>query len=155
MIHGPRNKGNLNLLYNVVKKGIPWPLAAYNNKRSFLSIDNLNYLIGQRLMNPTVVSGVYNFTDDEALSTNELVALIAEASDRKPRLWKINKKIINVLAKIGDKVNLPLNSDRLTKLTENYLVSNAKVKRALNIEKLPLSARQGLAKTIESFNVNC
>ena len=153
MIHGPGNKGNLNLLYNVVKKGIPWLMAAYSNKRSFLSIDNLNYLIEQMLMNPTMKSGIYNFADDEALSTNELVALIAEASDKKPILWKINKKTINGLAKIGDKLKLPLNSDRLTKLTENYIVSNAKVKRALNIEKLPLSASLGLAKTIESFNV--
>ena len=41
MIHGPGNKGNLNLLYNVVRKGIPWPLGAFENRRSFTSIDNL------------------------------------------------------------------------------------------------------------------
>ena len=40
MIHGPGNKGNLNLLYNVVRKGIPWPLGAFENRRSFTSIDN-------------------------------------------------------------------------------------------------------------------
>src|SRR5690606_34965976 len=45
MIHGPGNRGNLNLLYKIVKKGIPWPLAAFENQRSFLSIDNLNFLI--------------------------------------------------------------------------------------------------------------
>ena len=33
MIHGPGNKGNLNLLYNVVKKGIPWPLGDFENRR--------------------------------------------------------------------------------------------------------------------------
>ena len=41
MIHGPGNKGNLNLLYALVKKGFPWPLAAFENQRSFLSIENL------------------------------------------------------------------------------------------------------------------
>ena len=40
MIHGPGNKGNLNLLYTLVKKGFPWPLGAFENQRSFLSIDN-------------------------------------------------------------------------------------------------------------------
>lgn len=45
MIHGPGNKGNLNLLYNVVKKGIPWPLGSFENRRSFTSIDNLCYVI--------------------------------------------------------------------------------------------------------------
>src|SRR5690606_30291220 len=34
MIHGPGNKGNLNLLFNIVKRGIPWPLGSYNNQRS-------------------------------------------------------------------------------------------------------------------------
>ena len=38
MIHGPGNKGNLNMLYGVVKKGIPWPLGAFENRRSFTSI---------------------------------------------------------------------------------------------------------------------
>ena len=32
MIHGPGNKGNLNLLYGVVSKGIPWPLGAFENR---------------------------------------------------------------------------------------------------------------------------
>jgi nucleoside-diphosphate-sugar epimerase len=45
MIHGPGNKGNLNLLYNFVTKGLPWPLGAFENKRSFCSIDNLCFVI--------------------------------------------------------------------------------------------------------------
>src|SRR5690606_9961467 len=45
MIHGPGNKGNLNLLYKVVEKDVPWPLAAFRNQRSFLSIDNLCFLL--------------------------------------------------------------------------------------------------------------
>jgi nucleoside-diphosphate-sugar epimerase len=44
MIHGPGNKGNLNLLYNMVKKGIPWPLGAFANRRSFVSMGNLNFI---------------------------------------------------------------------------------------------------------------
>ena len=36
MIHGSGNKGNLNLLYQLVSKGIPLPLGAFENKRSFL-----------------------------------------------------------------------------------------------------------------------
>src|SRR5690606_27975560 len=76
MIHGPGNKGNLNLLYKVVEKGIPWPLAAFHNERSFLSIDNLSFLIEKMLMHTDLASGVYNFADDDALSTNSLVKLI-------------------------------------------------------------------------------
>ena len=151
MIHGPGNKGNLNLLYKFVQKGIPYPLAAFENKRSFLSIDNLNFLILEMLSNKKVASGIYNFADDEVLSTNELVKLIANTSGKKEKLWKISSKLISATAKMGDVMKLPLNSERLKKLTENYWVSNQKIKNALGIAKLPVSASEGLEKTIKSF----
>lgn len=151
MIHGPGNKGNLNLLYSIVKKGIPWPLAAFNNERSFLSIGNLNYLIQQMLESPELSSGVYNFTDDEVISTNELINVISTTLGHKPKLWRVSKGLIKNLVKVGDVLPLPLNSERLKKLTESYVVSNTKIKNALVIKKLPLSAEKGLQKTIESF----
>ena len=85
MIHGPGNKGNLNLLYKVVEKGLPWPLASFNNKRSFLSIDNLSFLINQILINDQIESGIYNFSDDDSLSTNDLIEVISESLSRKPK----------------------------------------------------------------------
>lgn len=151
MIHGPGNKGNLNLLYNIVKKGIPYPLASFENERSFLSIDNLNFLINAILSDKTIASGVYNFADDVVISTNELVKIIAKASGKKAHLLKVPKGLINAGAKLGDLVKLPLNSETVKKLTENYRVSNDKIKRAIGIEKLPTSASEGLEKTIKSF----
>lgn len=150
MIHGPGNKGNLNLLHKVVQKGIPWPLAAFENKRSFLSIDNLNFLIEKMLISE-LPSGIYNFADDNPVSTNRLVTLISEASGKKPKLWKISVKLVTALAKLGDKLKLPLNSERLKKLTESYVVSNQKIKTALNIDRLPLTAEEGLEVTITNF----
>lgn len=152
MIHGPGNKGNLNLLYKVVEKGIPWPLANFHNQRSFLSIDNLNFLIEKMLVDKNMVSGIYNFADDKSLSTNDLVVLIAKTNGKNGRLWNINSKLISRLAKIGDAIKLPLNSERLKKLTESYVVSNQKIKTALKINQLPITAEQGLEKTIKSFH---
>src|SRR5690606_5954228 len=151
MIHGPGNKGNLNLLYKVVEKGVPWPLASFENRPSFLSIDNLSYLVEQMLVQAEVQSGVYNFADDDALSTNELVALISQTLGKKPKLWPISAGLIKGMVKVGDVLPLPLNSERLKKLTESYVVSNAKIKQALGIEKLQLTAKEGLEKTIRSF----
>ncbi len=151
MIHGAGNKGNLNLLYKVVEKGIPWPLASFHNQRSFLSIDNLSFLINEMLINKELSSGIFNFADDDALSTNELVSLIAETLGKKPKLWHIPEGLIKRLVRVGDILPLPLNSERLKKLTESYVVSNNKVKKALKIETLPLTAKEGLAKTIQSF----
>ncbi|WP_172280019.1 NAD-dependent epimerase/dehydratase family protein [Chryseobacterium sp. LAM-KRS1] len=153
MIHGPGNKGNLNLLYKVVKKGLPWPLAAFGNKRSFLSIDNLNFLVNEILMNKNVSSGIYNFADDDAISTNDLIRTINSAVNKKAKLWSISKTMIEGMAKLGDKLHLPLNSERLKKLTESYVVSNQKIKTELKIKSLPVTVQEGLTKTIQSFNI--
>ena len=154
MIHGKGNKGNLNLLYKVVKLGIPWILASYDNQRSFITIDNLNFIIYSILHDPKVASGVYNIADDVAISTNELISIIAKAGDKKPKLIRVPKIVIQKVANIGDEFNLPLNSERLQKLTESYVVSNAKIKQALNIDSLPVSAEQGLLQTIKSFQTD-
>lgn len=151
MIHGPGNKGNLNLLYQVVKKGFPYPLGAFENERSFLSIDNLNFIIHKILSRAEFPSGIYNVADDVSLSTNELIKIIADASGAKPRIWKLPKGFITRSAKIGDALHLPLNSERLKKLTESYTVSNKKIKNTLGIQELPVSSKEGLKKTIRSF----
>ena len=48
----------------------------------------------------------------------------------------------------------PLNPERLRKLTENYVSSNEKIKKALGISRMPVSAREGLRRTLESFSVH-
>ena len=150
MIHGPGNKGNLNLLYGVVSKGILWPLGSFENKRTFTSIDNLCFII-KGLLNQDVESGIYNINDDEAVSTNELIEIICSAMGKKAHIWHIPRWLMNGIAKLGGLLHLPLNPERLQKLTENYVSSNAKIKKALGIEQLPVRAKDGLIKTIKSF----
>ena len=150
MIHGKGNKGNLNLLYNVVKKGIPWPLGRFDNLRSFMGIDNLCFII-RNFIERDIESGIYNVADDKPLSTNTLIALIAKSQGKKPVIWGIGKGLIKGVAKIGDIVHLPLNSERLMKLTENFVVDNSKIKKALEVEKLPVSSEIGMYKTLVSF----
>ena len=150
MIHGPGNKGNLNLLYGVVSKGIPWPLGAFENRRSFTSIGNLQEVI-KGLLTKDAPSGIYNMGDDEALSTNELIEVICSALGKKAHIWNIPRGLMNGFAKIGDVLHLPLNTQRMQKLTENYVVSNAKIKAALGMKEMPVRAKDGLRETIKSF----
>ena len=70
--------------------------------------------------------------DDEALSTNELIEVICSALGK-------------------DVLHLPLNTQRMHKLTENYVVSNAKIKSALGMKQMPVRAKDGLRETIKSF----
>jgi nucleoside-diphosphate-sugar epimerase len=150
MIHGPGNKGNLNLLYKLVSKGIPWPLGVFENKRSFCSIDNLMFIIRELIEREDIPSGVYNVSDDQSLSTNEVISLMAESQNKKPKIWSISKKLIQIIAKIGNLLKLPLTEERLQKLTDSYVVSNKKLMSAIG-KPLPVSSREGLLKTFKSF----
>ncbi len=151
MIHGPGNKGNLNLLYSVVKKGIPWPLGAFENRRTFTSVENICFAVNG-VLTKDVPSGIYNMGDDEALSTNELIEEICKSLGKKAHIWKLPKGLMTGIAKIGGWLHLPLDPERLRKLTENYISSNAKIKAALGIERMPVDAREGLKVTLDSFN---
>jgi hypothetical protein len=55
------------------------------------------------------------------------------------------------LARSGDFLHLPLNSEQLKKPTELYVVSNSKIKQALGIEQMPVTVEEGMKKTFESF----
>lgn len=153
MIHGPGNKGNLNLLYNLVSNGFPWPLGNFENSRSYLSIENLCFIIKELIKNDNIPSGVYNVADDVPLSTNEVIQLIAKSKGKESRILKINKSLITIIARIGDFLKLPLNSERLQKLTNSYIVSNVKIKKAIG-KPLPISSKEGLLKTFQSFSSN-
>lgn len=151
MIHGPGNKGNLNLLYKIVSKGIPWPLGAFNNNRSFCSIDNLLFVIKELIDQEATPSGIYNVADDVPISTNYLISLLAQSIKKKPIIWRIPPIFIKKLANIGNLFSLPLNTERLEKLTNSFVVSNHKIIFALG-KKLPISSEQGLLRTFKSLN---
>lgn len=151
MIHGPGNKGNLNLLFQFVRKGLPYPLGAFNNLRSLLSIDNLCFSIEKMVNDLSFPSGIYNMADDLPLSTCKIVEIMGEVMHKKSRIWKIQRGLIRKIARSGDYLHLPLSTERLMKLTENYVVSNQKIKDTLKINHLPLTAEEGLKKTINSF----
>lgn len=153
MIHGPGNKGNLNLLYSIVSKGLPWPLGLFENYRSYLSIENLCFIINELINRDDIPSGVYNVADDVPLSTNEVIQMIAELKGKKAKILNLSQNLIKVLALVGDFLKLPLNSERLQKLTESYVVSNTKIKEVLG-KQLPISSKDGLIRTFQSFANN-
>ena len=150
MVHGEGDKGNLTLLYNFIKKGIPYPLGAYNNNRSFLNIENFCFVMKELINRNDVPSGIYHLADDEPIDTKNLIKLINKVSESNVPIWNLPKSIIRNIAKIGDLLSLPVNTERIEKLTENYVVSNEKIIVAIG-KKLPVSNREGLIKTIKSF----
>ena len=150
MIHGPGNKGNLNLLYKVVSWGMPWPLGAFENRRTFTSVENVCFVV-EGLLKGEVDSGIYNVGDDEALSTNELIEEICASLGKRAHIWKLPKGMMEGVARFSGWIGLPLDPERLRKLTENYVASNGKIQAALGVERMPVGAKEGLQETLRSF----
>ena len=149
MIHGPGNKGNLNLLWDIARRGLPWPLAAFENKRSFTSIANICAAV--EALCERGENGIYPIADDEMLSTNRLIELIAETCGKRAKLWRVPKGMMRMVAKIGDMLHLPLNTERIVKLTEDSFVNNSHLKSQLGWKRMPIRAEEGMRRTLRSF----
>ncbi|WP_293943115.1 MULTISPECIES: NAD-dependent epimerase/dehydratase family protein [unclassified Sphingobacterium] len=152
MVHGPGDKGNLGLLYKMISKGVPYPLASFDNVRSFIAIDNLVFFIQKIIekMN-SLDTGIYHVADNEPVSTREIITIIKNVTGKTVPDLALPKFFVKSIAKIGDFIPIPLNSKRLKKMTSNLLVSNNRIKQLLDIDCLPMTAQLGIKKTIESF----
>jgi nucleoside-diphosphate-sugar epimerase len=146
MIHGPGNKGNLNLLYNYVKKGLPFPLGSFRNQRSFLNVENFNF-ITEQLLSENIGSGIYHLADSGFLSTADLVKLIGKGMNRPVSVWNIPAPLITLMFTVIGKRRI------LTKLSEDMMVSNAKLLGQLT-RPLPVTLQQGIINTIQSFHAS-
>lgn len=149
MIHGPGNKGNLNLLWKIAQLGLPWPLAAFENLRSFASVENVCAAVEQLALKGK--NGIYPIADDTPISTNRIIELMAQTQGRTAKLWRIPKGLMRFGAKVGDVLHLPLNTERLQKLTEDSLLDNTALKQALGWKEMPISAEAGLLTTLNAF----
>ncbi|WP_018629376.1 NAD-dependent epimerase/dehydratase family protein [Niabella aurantiaca] len=152
-IHGPGERGTIYKLFKFIVKGIPYPFGKFSNKRSFLSIDNLYFLIQSIIENHTrLETGIYNIADDEALSTADIIRCIERKTGRKKTILNIPKKVIFLIGSVGNILHLPINKTTIAKLTSTRIISNNKIKNSLGVKKLPFTAEEGLIKTITSFN---
>lgn len=149
IIYGPNSKGNLDLLFKMVNKGIPYPLGAFENRKSFLSVENLSFIMEQLIFR-RIPSGIYHVADDEVLSTLEVVNLIYNSAGKRPRILKIPRRFVRLMASLGDRVRILINTERFEKLTQNFIVSNRKIKEVLGV-KLPVNTYDGLRKTFKEF----
>lgn len=86
LVYGPGVKANFLSLLNVVRKGIPLPFGAIDNKRSMVSVDNLVSLICTCLTHESAAGKVFLVSDGKDLSSAELVRLMAKAQQVPARV---------------------------------------------------------------------
>lgn len=149
LIHGPGHKGNLISLAKWVERGLPYPFGSFQNLRSYTSVDNLMFIV-RKIVRGAIPGGLYHIADDDPVPTVDLIRMMARGSGRKGRILKTGKGFWKLAARTGNTLGLSFNSEVLDKLTGDYIVSNRKITRAMG-ESLPVSARDGLKKTIDSM----
>ncbi|EME69134.1 NAD-dependent epimerase/dehydratase [Paramagnetospirillum caucaseum] len=99
LIYGPRVKGNLRTLMNVVAKGIPLPLALVENRRSLIGLGNFCDVLALMARHPAA-PGTWLVRDDEDLSTPELIRRMARALGRPPRLLPFPPALLRLAGRL-------------------------------------------------------
>jgi nucleoside-diphosphate-sugar epimerase len=90
LVYGPNAPGNFGTLVNWLRRGVPLPLGAINNKRSFVALDNLVSFIAlcaDRTRSPKAANQVFLISDGEDVSTTQLLRKVADALGKKQ--WQL------------------------------------------------------------------
>lgn len=140
LIYGVGVKGNLLSLLRVCEKSIPLPFATLNNKRSLIAVENLIEYIILSMVNPNAHGEVFLVSDDEDLSTGDIVRAISSGMGLPSRLFSVPSFILDMLCMI------PILGARLRKLTHNLQVDSTKAQKYLGWRS-KVSPVEGLAKT--------
>lgn len=101
LVYGPGVKGNFAQLIRWVRKGLPLPFGAVDNRRSLLALENLVDFIAlcaDHERSPGAANEVFLLSDGEDVSTTELLCKLARAYRVKPRLLPIPVKLMRAAA---------------------------------------------------------
>jgi nucleoside-diphosphate-sugar epimerase len=140
MIYGKNAPGNIDSLVTLVRKIPIIPLGQINNKRSFIYIDNLCYIIDVLITQEK--EGIFLASDDNSLSTSVLIELIAKNLDKKIYLIKI--PFFESLLKL-------LKPSFHKRLYSNFEIDNTISRKKLNL-KNPYTAIEGIKLMIKGKN---
>jgi nucleoside-diphosphate-sugar epimerase len=150
-VYGRETKSTLHDTFSFCKR-FPWFFGVFDTKQSFCYIDNLTEIIAQISEKTAVPSGVYNVSDNEPISSIQMVNWIADVFDKKAKIIKVPKGLLNLVAKIGDIFKWEFNSKKLLEISQSRIINGNKLKVALEINKMPFDTETAVLKTIEYYD---
>ena len=103
LIYGPGVKANFARLMQAVQRGLPLPLGAIDNRRSLLYVGNLTDLLCRCIDHPQAANRVFLASDNEDLSTPELIRRLATAMQVTPRLLPVPPALLLAAATLAGK----------------------------------------------------
>ena len=147
LVYGPNVKANFLSLMNLVKVRLPLPLGSINNSRSFISIYNLTDIIMRCLESPSAVNKTFLVSDDEDLSTKELIIKMSISFGKKPLVFPFSPMIMTYFAKMIGR------EDLILRLCESFRLDITETKNILNWKPV-MTVEQSLIKMTETIKEN-
>ncbi|MGC3983230.1 MAG: SDR family oxidoreductase [Pseudorhodoferax sp.] len=144
LVYGPGVKANFAALMRAVSQGWPLPLAAIDNRRSLVGLDNLVDFLLLCLEHPAAANQTFLVSDGEDLSTPELLHRLSMAMGRPARLWPVPPAVLKAgAALLGRRA-------AAERLCGNLQVDIAKARALLNWSP-PVSVDEGLRRAAAGF----
>lgn len=145
LVYGPGVKANFAYMMEWVNRGLPLPLGGITeNKRSLVSIDNLVDLIFTCIEHPNAANQTFLVSDDDDVSTTQLLANMAIALNVSNRLIPIPSTWLTVVAKLIGKPEI------FQRLCCSLQVDISKTKELLNWQP-PFSSSESMKKIANAF----
>jgi len=140
LVYGPGVGANFLKLLRAVDDGIPLPFASIDNRRSLVYVGNLVHALEACLSHSAAAGRTFFVSDDQDVSSPELVRAMAAALGRQPRLFAFRPALLRGIGRLTG------NSERIARVTGSLQVDIASIKSALGWRP-PWSLQQGLAET--------
>ena len=140
LVYGPGVKGNFLRLMNFVARGIPLPLGSVDNLRSLVYVENLVDAITRAIDSPQAAGRIYLVSDDEDVSTPQLVRTIAGALEVGTRLFPFPPRLLQMAGSLLGR------GGEVSRLTGSLQVDSSRIRRELAWSPR-FRLAQGLAET--------
>ena len=144
LVYGPGVKANFQKLMGLIHKGLPLPFGSVNNLRSMVSIDNLTSLIRHCIDHPNAANKIFLVSDDQDVSTTELLRIIADSMGLPGRLIVFPTTLINLTASLFGKQQIA------RRLLGNLQVDISKTKSDLSWQPVT-SLKAAIRKTAQYY----
>ncbi|WP_426415798.1 NAD-dependent epimerase/dehydratase family protein [Aestuariirhabdus sp. LZHN29] len=144
LVYGPGVKANFASMLRWVYRGVPLPLGAISNRRSLVAIDNLVDLIVTCLVHPGAANEIFLVSDNDDLSTPELIRRTAMALGRGANLLPVPPLLLTLGARLAGKPQIAM------RLMESLQVDIAKTQNRLGWQP-PVTMEHALRRTAAAF----
>ncbi len=157
LVYGPGNRANMERLMKLIKRGLPLPFGAIKNRRSFVFVGNLVAAIITCLDHPNAANKIFLISDNQAVSTPQLIRLIAQQIQQPCQLLPVPTTLLRFLGYLGDNIEsitgktLPFNTYNIDRLLGSLAVDSRYIQKTLDWQP-PFTLEQGLAQTIQPEN---